>query len=303
MYDVLIIGGGPAGLTSAVYLRRAGKTVLLIERETFGGQITHSPRVENYPGFVTASGNEIADKFLEQAMSQGADIELDEVKGIEKKDGLFILKGERGEYEGRSVIIATGSSHRKLGLENEDKFTGEGISYCAVCDGAFYKDMDVAIVGGGNSALQEAILLAKTSKSVTVIQNLPMLTGETKLIEEVNSTENIKVILSHVVSRIIGEDKFSGIEIESTENGEKEELSFDGVFVAIGQKPENDSFKGNVKLNDYGYIVSDESCVPEGEEGIFVAGDCRTKAVRQVATAIADGAVAAINACRYLDSM
>lgn len=303
MYDVLIIGGGPAGLTSAVYLRRAGKTVLLIERETFGGQITHSPRVENYPGFVTASGNEIADKFLEQAMSQGADIELDEVKGIEKKDGLFILKGERGEYEGRSVIIATGSSHRKLGLPNEDKFTGEGISYCAVCDGAFYKDMDVAIVGGGNSALQEAILLAKTSKSVTVIQNLPMLTGETKLIEEVNSTENIKVILSHVVSRIIGEDKFSGIEIESTENSEKEELSFDGVFVAIGQKPENDSFKGNVKLNDYGYIVSDEGCVPEGEEGIFVAGDCRTKAVRQVATAIADGAVAAINACRYLDSM
>ena len=216
MYDCLIIGGGPAGLTSAVYLRRAEKSVLLIEKETFGGQITHSPRVENYPGFVTASGNEIADKFLEQAMSQGADIELDEITGIEKKDSSFVLKGARGEYEGRSVIIATGSRHRKLGLENEDKFTGEGISYCAVCDGAFYKDTDVAIVGGGNSALQEAILLAKTSKSVTMIQNLDVLTGETRLINEVNSTENIKVILSHVVSGFIGDDKFEVIEIEKT---------------------------------------------------------------------------------------
>ena len=303
MYDCLIIGGGPAGLTSAVYLRRAEKSVLLIEKETFGGQITHSPRVENYPGFVTASGNEIADKFLEQAMSQGADIELDEIKGIEKKDASFILKGERGEYEGKSVIIATGSRHRKLGLENEDKFTGEGISYCAVCDGAFYKDTDVAIVGGGNSALQEAILLAKTSKSVTMIQNLPVLTGETRLINEVGSTENIKVILSHIVTAIIGDDKFKGIEIENTENGEKTELTFDGVFVAIGQQPENDCFKDSVNLNEYGYIISDESCTPEGEDGIFVAGDCRTKSVRQVATAVSDGAVAAINACRYLDTV
>ena len=303
MYDCLIIGGGPAGLTSAVYLRRAEKSVLLIEKETFGGQITHSPRVENYPGFVTASGNEIADKFLEQAMSQGADIELDEITGIEKKDSSFVLKGARGEYEGRSVIIATGSRHRKLGLENEDKFTGEGISYCAVCDGAFYKDTDVAIVGGGNSALQEAILLAKTSKSVTMIQNLPVLTGETRLINEVNSTENIKVILSHVVSGIIGDDKFEGIEIENTESGEKQKLHFDGVFVAIGQQPENECFKDSVKLNEYGYIISDESCTPEGEKGIFTAGDCRTKSVRQVATAVSDGAVAAINVCRYLDSI
>ena len=303
MYDVLIVGGGPAGLTSAVYLRRAEKKVLLIEKQTFGGQITHSPRVENYPGFVTASGNEIAEKFLEQAMSQGADIELDEITSITRNGDVFIAKGERGEYEGRSVIIATGSEHRKLGLTNEDKFTGEGISYCAVCDGAFYKDMDVAIVGGGNSALQEAILLAKTSKSVTMIQNLPVLTGENKLIEEVNATENIKVILSHVVSGILGEDKFRGIEIESVENGERKELSFDGIFVAIGQQPKNECFGNSVKLNEYGYIISDESCVPEGEKGIFVAGDCRTKAVRQVATAVSDGAVAAINACRYLDSI
>ncbi len=303
MYDVLIIGGGPAGLTAAVYLRRAEKTVLLIEKETFGGQITHSPRVENYPGFVTASGNEIAEKFLEQAMTQGADIELDEITAIEKSGDAFTLKGERGSYEGKSVIIATGSEHRKLGLPNEDKFTGEGISYCAVCDGAFYKDMDIAIVGGGNSALQEAILLAKTSKSVTMIQNLPMLTGESKLIDEVNNTKNIKVILSHIVCGINGVEKFEGIEIESTETGEITSLSFDGIFVAIGQQPKNDCFKNAVKLNDYGYITADESCVPEGESGIFVAGDCRTKFVRQVATAVSDGAVAAINACKYLDTI
>ena len=303
MYDVLIIGGGPAGLTGAVYLRRAEKKVLLIEKQTFGGQITHSPRVENYPGFVTASGNEIADKFLEQAMSQGTDIELDEIISITKNGDVFIAKGERGEYEGKSVIIATGSEHRKLGLEKEDKFTGEGISYCAVCDGAFYKDMDIAIVGGGNSALQEAILLAKTSKSVTMIQNLPVLTGENKLIEEVYATDNINVILSHVVSGILGEDKFRGVEIENTETGERKELFFDGIFVAIGQQPNNGCFGKNVKLNEQGYIISDESCVPQGEKGIFVAGDCRTKAVRQVVTAVSDGAVAAINACRYLDSM
>ncbi len=303
MYDILIIGAGPAGLTSAVYAGRADKKVLIIEKETFGGQITHSPRVENYPGFIQMSGNEFAEKLVEQAMAQGADIELDTVIGIEKKGDLFTVKGERGSYDGKSVIIATGSAHRRLGLSKEDKFTGEGVSYCAVCDGAFYSGKDIAVIGGGNSALQEAVLLSKTSKSVTVIQNLAFLTGETKLVQELENKDNVSFIFSSVVTELLGEDTFRGIRIKNTETNEETDLSFDGIFVAIGQKPENEPFRENVTLNEWGYIIADESCVPESEKGIFVAGDCRSKRIRQIATAISDGAVAALAACSYVDNL
>lgn len=300
IYDTIIIGAGPAGLTAAIYLKRANKSVLVLEKETFGGQITHSPKVENYPGFISMSGVEFADKLVEQAMAQGADIDMDEAKGITKADGIFTVKGERADYQAKTVILATGSKHRTLGLPGEEKFTGEGISYCAVCDGAFYKDMDIAVIGGGNSALQEAILLSKTSKSVTVIQNLPFLTGESKLIEQIEATDNIKVILSSVVAKILGEDKFEGITVKNEESGEETNLSFDGIFVAIGQKPENENFSSSVSLDERGYITANESCIPEGETGIFVAGDCRSKAVRQIATAISDGASASVAVCRYL---
>lgn len=303
MYDILIIGAGPAGLTSAVYAGRADKKVLIIEKETFGGQITHSPRVENYPGFIQMSGNEFAEKLVEQAMAQGADIELDTVIGIEKKGDLFTVKGERADYEGKSVIIATGSAHRRLGLSKEDKFTGEGVSYCAVCDGAFYSGKDIAVIGGGNSALQEAVLLSKTSKSVTVIQNLAFLTGETKLVQELENKDNVSFVFSSVVTELLGEDTFRGIRIKNTETNEETDLSFDGIFVAIGQKPENEPFRENVTLNEWGYIIADESCVPESEKGIFVAGDCRSKRIRQIATAISDGAVAALAACSYVDNL
>lgn len=301
MYDIIIIGAGPAGLTAAVYAGRAEKSVLVLERETFGGQITHSPRVENYPGFLQMSGNEFAEKLLEQAMNQGAEIELDTALAIEKKDGVFTVKGESADYEGKSVIIATGAAHRRLGLPNEDKFTGEGVSYCAVCDGAFYNGKDVAIIGGGNSALQEAVLLSKSCKSVTVIQNLSYLTGEVKLQKELENKDNVKIILSSVVSEICGDGVFEGIIIENTETKEKTKLTFDGIFVAIGQQPMNEPFKDNVKLNDWGYVDAGEDCIPESEEGIFVAGDCRSKRIRQIATAIADGAVAALAACSYTD--
>ena len=300
IYDTIIIGAGPAGLTAAIYLKRANKSVLVLEKETFGGQITHSPKVENYPGFISMSGVEFADKLVEQAMAQGADIDMDEAKGITKADGIFTVKGERADYQAKTVILATGSKHRTLGLPGEEKFTGEGISYCAVCDGAFYKDMDIAVIGGGNSALQEAILLSKTSKSVTVIQNLPFLTGESKLIEQIEATDNIKVILSSVVAKILGEDKFEGITVKNEESGEETNLSFDGIFVAIGQKPENENFSSSVSLDERGYITANESCIPEGETGIFVAGDCRSKAIRQIATAISDGASASVAVCRYL---
>lgn len=304
MYDVVIIGAGPAGLTAAVYLRRADKNVLVLERETFGGQITHSPRVENYPGFVTMTGSELGDRLMEQVMAQGAELELDAAVSIEGTPGDYTVKGERGEYKAKSVIIAVGSEHRRLGLPKEDKFTGEGISYCAVCDGAFYAGKEVAVIGGGNSALQEAVMLSKLCTKVTVVQNLAFLTGENKLKEELENKDNVSFVFSSVVKEIKGDDKFEGIIIENTETKEASLLTCDAVFVAIGQKPMNEPFKDNVSLNEYGYINADESCVPDGaKNGIFVAGDCRSKRIRQVATAVADGAVAALSAASFIDSL
>ena len=301
MYDIIIVGAGPAGLTAALYARRAEKKVLVIEKEAFGGQITHSPRVENYPGFIAMSGNEFADKLLEQINEQGADIELDTVKEIRGEAGDFTVVCEWGEFKGKTVIIASGSKHRTLGLPNEDKFTGEGISYCAVCDGAFYKDKTVAIIGGGNTALQEAIMLSDGCKKVYVIQNLDFLTGETNLANKLYVRSNVEFILSTVISEILGEEKFEGVRTINTNTGEEKLIPLDGMFVAIGQKPENEQFANVVKLNDYGYITAGEDCLPtDGVPGIFVAGDCRTKAIRQITTATADGAVAALSAIRFL---
>lgn len=302
MYDIIIIGAGPAGLTAALYARRADKSVLVIEKSTFGGQITHSPRVENYPCFIKTSGSELADKLVEQVLFQGAEIELDEVTSVTKNDDVFTVTTMGGAFQSKTVIIATGSHHRQLGLPKENDFTGEGISYCAVCDGSFYQDQSVAVIGGGNSALQEAVMLSDICSKVTVIQNLPFLTGEKQLINAVESKNNIEIILSSVVTEIIGDDKFYGIEIDT--NGERKVIDFDGLFVAIGQKPENEPFKDVVALDDNGYIVSGENCLPESVlTGIFVAGDCRTKLIRQVATATADGAVSALAACRYIDNL
>ncbi len=303
MYDIIIIGAGPAGLTAALYARRAEKRVLVIEKETFGGQITHSPRVENYPGFLAMSGNEFADKLIEQVMAQGAEIELDTVIGVEGTVGNFTVKGEFKNYQAKTVIIATGSHHRQLGIARENEFVGEGISYCAVCDGAFYKGKIVAVIGGGNSALQDAVLLSESCEFVYVIQNLDYLTGESSLAKILESRDNVGIVYSSVVKEIVADDKFRGIIIENTKTGIKTDLDTDGMFVAIGQVPENEPFKNVTALNEYGYIISGEDCTPAGTRGIFTAGDCRTKAVRQVTTAIADGAVAALAACRLIDSL
>lgn len=304
MYDIVIVGSGPAGLTAALYARRAEKSVLVIEKNSFGGQITHSPRVENYPGFKVASGSELGDRFLEQAMEQGAEIELDTVKAIEGTPGNYKVVCEYSAFEARSVIIAAGSHHRTLGLNGEEKFTGEGISYCAVCDGAFYKGKTVAIIGGGNTALQEAALLSDGCERVYVIQNLAYFTGEKNLASRLDTRSNVEVRFSTVVTDIIEDGGFRGIRLINTETGEETELYIDGMFVAIGQQPENEPFRSVVGINDYGYVKAGEDCIPEGAPaGIFVAGDCRTKSVRQVTTATADGAVAALAACRFLDSL
>lgn len=303
MYDIIVVGAGPAGLTAALYARRAEKTVLLIEKSTFGGQITHSPRVENYPGFAVASGTELADKFVEQVLSQGAEIELDCVTSITGKVGDFTVNCENAAFNAKTVIIATGSRHRQLGLAGENDFIGEGISYCAVCDGAFYRDKTVALVGGGNTALQEAVMLSDICSKVIIVQNLDKFTGEQKLVNDVEQKENVETIFSATVTDILHEDAvFKGIEIDA--NGTKKQLLVDGVFVAIGQQPENEPFCDIVSLDERGYISCDESCVPDAsQQGIFVAGDCRTKLIRQVTTATADGATAALAACRLVDAL
>ena len=305
MYDIVVVGAGPAGLTAAIYARRAEKSVLVIEKEGFGGQITHSPRVENYPGYSALSGQELGDLMLEHALGLGAEVEFDTVTGISGEKGNITLTTEYGEYSAKAVILATGSKHRTLGIEGEDRFTGEGISYCAVCDGAFYKDKSVAMIGGGNSALVEAVLLSESCTTVTVVQNLPYLTGEKRLVEILEKKKNVNILLSTVVDSIIEKSgAFAGIRVKNTDSGDIRELRVDGMFVAIGQVPECGPFANVVALNDYGYVDAGEDCLPKSSiEGVFVAGDCRTKAIRQVTTATADGAVAALAACRFIDSL
>ncbi len=296
IYDIIVIGGGPAGLTAAIYARRANKSVLVMEKGSFGGQITSSPKVENIPGFLSVSGNEFAEKLMEQAMELGAEVECIEVLSVENGDIKRVVTDE-GEFSAKAVILATGTKHRLLGLEREEDFIGNGISFCAVCDGAFYAGKTVAVIGGGNSALQEAILLSQGCEKVYLIQNLDCFTGEEKLVEEIKSIPNITPIMGAVVAELLGEEALTGIKIKRGDA--YEELAIDGMFTAIGLIPQNEIFSSLVKLNAYGYVDADESCVTSAN-GIFVAGDCRSKQIRQVATAASDGAVAALAACSYL---
>ncbi len=299
MYDIIVVGGGPAGLVAALYSCRAGKSVLVIEKATFGGQITYSPKVENIPGFTELSGNEFAEKLVDQVLSQGADFEMCEVLAVENGETKRVIT-DGGEFEGRAVIIATGARHRLMGLPGEEKLIGNGISFCAVCDGAFYKGKNVGVVGGGNSALQEALLLSELSSRVTIVQNLDFLTGEQKLIEQVNQKENIEVLCGYTVTAVKGDDELYGISIKNEQSGEIADIDLDGLFVAIGLVPQNNAFNNVLELDDRGYAVADETCTGVSE-GIFVAGDCRTKKIRQVATAASDGAIAALAACDYID--
>ncbi len=300
MYDIAIIGGGAAGLTAALYALRANKTVLVIEKASFGGQITYSPLVENFPTRASMSGAELADSLTEQVLALGAEVEVDTVLKIENQGTFKTVVGEYGKYQAKAVIIATGAKHRMLGLSRENDFVGEGISFCAVCDGAFYKDKHVAVIGGGNSALQEALLLSKLCSKVTVVQNLAFLTGEDKLKEQINAAENVSVIFEATVKELVGDSSLSAI-VLNTKNGE-EKLEIDGMFIAIGLIPQNEAFADLMELDNYGYADSDESCTTK-TEGVFVAGDCRKKSVRQLTTACADGSVAALAACKYLDSL
>ncbi len=301
IYDIAIIGGGPAGLVAALYARRANKTCVVLEKGTFGGQITYSPKVENIPGFLSVTGNEFAEKLVEQVLEQGADVECCEVISVRDGDVKTVVT-DSGEFSARALILATGAKHRTLGLENEKNLIGEGISFCAVCDGAFFAGKNVAVIGGGNSALQEAILLSDVAASVTVVQNLSFLTGEAKLAEQLYKKENVNVILGSTVIKYLGGEVFSGITIKDEATGACRDISLDGLFLAVGLVPQNELFRGIVELDERGYIKSGEDTFTSAK-GVFAAGDCRTKRVRQVATAAADGAVAAVAACDYIDSL
>lgn len=301
-YDVVIVGGGMAGMTAALYALRNGKTALVIEKEGFGGQITHSPKVENYPGFQSLSGTELADKLFDQIIAQGAEFEVETVtQVVDAKDHRIVMTEEGSTYDAKTVILATGVKHRMLGLEGEDDLVGEGISFCAVCDGDFYTGKKVCVAGGGNSALQEAILLSEKCSEVVMLQDMPVFTGEAKLQEVLFSRPNVSSYTSVRLNQLLTEDgSLRGVLIEHTDTGESEQIMCDGLFVAIGLIPENDAFKDITDLDTYGYFDSDEQCTTR-TPGVFVAGDCRRKNVRQLTTAAADGAAAALAACRYIN--
>ena len=301
-FDVLVVGAGPAGMTAAVYARRAGKTVMILEKDTFGGQITHSPKIENYPGFQAVSGAELADKLVDQVLALNAGLDVDAVTRIETEGDWKKVVTERTEYYAKAVIVAAGAKHRTLGLPREEELTGNGISYCVLCDGAFYNDKHVAVIGGGNSAMQDAVLLSETCNRVTIVQNLAFLTGEARLIDKLNSTRNVDFIFNTVVTGFEGDPVLTGIHLRNTMENKVSRFDVDGIFVAIGQQPENEAFRSVCPLNEQGYIQAGEDCLT-ATPGVFAAGDCRVKTVRQITTAVGDGAAAALAACKYIESI
>ena len=302
MYDIIIVGGGPAGLTAALYALRAGKTALIIEKNAFGGQITWSPKVENFPTIESISGTELADRLMEQTMNQGAEMELDEVTAIELDGDVKRVKTEfGGEFEAKAVIIATGARPRMLGVEREAELVGSGVCFCAVCDGAFYKGRPVAVNGGGNSALQDAMLLSDTCSRVYLVHRRDSFRGEAKLVEALREKENVEFVLNSSITALHGETGLTGITV-TDKMGNERKIAVDGLFVAIGHAPDNGIFAGLIELDAGGYADSGEDCMTK-TPGVFVAGDCRKKSVRQLTTAAADGSAAALAACSYIDSL
>lgn len=304
MYDIIVVGGGPAGMTAALYALRNGKRVLVLEKNGFGGQIAYSPKVENYPGSLQLSGSELAERMLDQILAQGAEVELEKAVSVEDLgDRKTVRTEEGGAYDCRALILAPGVKHRLLGLPGEEELIGSGISFCAVCDGDFYRDQTVCVAGGGNSALQEAILLADKCRQVILLQDLPEFTGEKRLQELLFRRPNVRARVNvRITGLALEEGRLIGLETEDRITGQPIPEVCDGLFVAVGLIPENEAFSGLARLDDFGYFASDESCTT-ASPGVFVAGDCRSKRVRQVTTANADGAVAAIAACRYIDGM
>ena len=303
MNDIIVIGGGTAGLTAAIYASRAGKSVVLIEKENTGGQIVYSPKVENYPGLPGISGADYAAALTEQAEGFGVSIEYAEVLSVEEADGHFAVNCDTGKLEARALIIASGSSHRRAELEGEDDLVGCGVSYCAVCDGAFCSGGEVAVMGGGNTALTDALFLAGICSKVTLIHRRDSFRGEKALVSRLQERDNVEILTSSTVTELKAEDgSLRAIAVKDLASDTERMLPVDGFFVAIGQIPQTELFKGFVETDEAGYIKAGEDCLTS-RKGVFTAGDCRTKAVRQLTTAAGDGAVAALAACSYIDSL
>lgn len=297
MYDCIIIGAGPAGLTAAIYLLRENKKIKIIEKETIGGKITSSARVDNYPGFKSISGSELADKLFEQVTNLGGEIDIEEFQKI-NNDKIKEVITDEGTYQTKSIIIATGTYFNTLKITDEDKFLGNGISFCTVCDGAFYKDKVVAVVGGGNTAIINAIYLSTLAKKVYLIVREETIRGEKVNIDELLTKENIEIIYNSEVTKYLGDTSIKGIVIKNKDN--TKELAVDGIFLAIGQVPETKKVNNLLNLDKYNYIEAKEDC-QTNIAGIFAAGDVRSKKVRQLTTATNDGTIAALNVINYLN--
>lgn len=294
-FDILIVGGGPAGLTAAIYARRAGRSVLLLEKESFGGQIASSPRVENFPGLMSVSGAELADRLYNQAEALGARLELEEV--LEVRDGSCkTVITDYGTYTCSALILATGMKHRTLGLPGED--TMAGISFCAVCDGSFYQGKDVAVCGGGNTALQDALFLADLCRHVTVIHRRSTFRGDPVLVQALQKRTNVSFAMDTVVTALLGGGVLTGLSLRNAATGAETSLAVSGLFEAVGQLPETSLSAALTPVDAGSFIPCGENCVTSAA-GVFAAGDCRAKEVRQLTTACADGAVAALAACNY----
>lgn len=305
MHDIVIVGGGTAGLSAAIYGVRAGKSVLILEEKFYGGQIVTSPEVVNYPGIAKISGYDFAKNLYDQAMALGAEYKQARVvqirEGQEGKKQVLTKTdgGEEQTYEANAVILATGAKNRPLGLEKEQELIGAGVSYCATCDGMFFRGKEVAVVGGGNTALEDALFLSNYCSKVYLIHRRDQFRGEDKLAEVLDQKENVEFVMDSEVTELHGDGMLSGISVRQVKTGDTREIPVSGLFVAIGQMPDNEIFQDVVAIDGKGYIEAGEDCRTE-TPGIYTAGDCRTKEVRQLATAAADGAVAALAACEYI---
>ena len=299
MTDIIIIGAGTAGLSAAIYARRAGREAIILEALSYGGQIVNTPEVENYPGIKHISGFDFATGLYEQATELGAKIVFAKATGITvNPDGSKTVHTASEDYNCKAVIIATGAKNRPLGLDREEELTGNGVSYCATCDGAFYKKQPVAVNGGGNTAVEDAAFLANYCSKVYVIHRRDSFRADEAEVAKLKAKDNVEFVLNSTITKLIGENELEGVEVTDKISGESKILEVSGLFVAIGQMPDNNSFSSVVKLDEKGYITAGEDCLTE-TEGIFTAGDCRTKSVRQLTTAAADGAVAALAASAY----
>ena len=296
MYDIIVIGAGTAGLTAGIYGSRAGKSVLILEQKTYGGQIINTPDIENYPGLAHVSGFQFAQGLYDQAIGLGVEYKSEGVVSVTDGD-IKVVKTSEAEYECKAVIIATGAKNRPLGLEKEQEMVGAGVSYCATCDGAFFRNKDVAVIGGGNTALEDAAFLSNYCNKVYLIHRRDQFRGDEKDVALLREKENVEFVLDSVPESILGDDMVSGIRVKNVKTDAMTDISVKGIFIAIGQMPDNSVFSNIVKLDDQGYIIADESC-ETGTKGIYAAGDCRTKTVRQLTTAAADGAVAALAAAK-----